>query len=101
MHDVLLVLSALTKVVYGGKIQTRWYINRIDNAAVSIATCRVASILFHLPSNYLANKVKCKTTKYHNTSTGLWLQGPGCSVHPFVYLLTFLYDATTEASYPN
>ena len=33
MHDVLLVLSALTEVVYGGKIQTRWHINRIDNAA--------------------------------------------------------------------
>lgn len=28
MHDVLLVLSALTEVVYGGEIQTRRHINR-------------------------------------------------------------------------
>ena len=28
MHDVLLVLSALTEVIYGGEIQTRWHINR-------------------------------------------------------------------------
>ena len=36
MHDVLLVLSALTEVVYGDKIQTRWHINRIQNAAAPI-----------------------------------------------------------------
>lgn len=30
MHDVLLVLSALTEVVYGGMIQTRWHINSVQ-----------------------------------------------------------------------
>ena len=36
MHDVLLVLSALTEVVYGGNLQMRWHINRIDNVAAPI-----------------------------------------------------------------
>ena len=89
MHDVLLVLSALTEVVYGGNLQMRRHNNRTRNyAAAPIVAVQSNFGSVYLPSNYLANKVKCKTTKYHNTSTGLWLRGPGVSVHPLVYCLT-------------
>ena len=77
MHDVLLVLSALTEVVYGGKFKQDGISTESITRQYLLLQCRVASILFHLPSDYLRDKVKCKVTKYHNTSTGLWLRGPG------------------------
>jgi hypothetical protein len=44
----------------------------IHNAAAPIVAVPRSLDSVSLPSYYLRNEVKCKATKYHNTSTGLW-----------------------------